>query len=323
VTIIDPNATSRRARTSNDPYDAARARDGGHVHGLSPLQAARHYWYVTVLIAAVGLFGGVGFSMTQPTVYTAEVRGAVGGQDIKAQSVPGFALASQQVASNYARYITASQFGPQLKAALGDRALDLVGVAGSPIPESNLVRIMTAAKSPSVAMTAADTIATALKGEVNGNSTQDALTKSLQDYQTLSQQVADAQSRQDSAKAALSAAISSAAAGKTSADAVKTAQTEYKAAVAALAPLQLQQQVAATQYQSLATSGPAATDLVIIGTAQVTGSDKSARAERYGLAGLVVGFVIALAVTRRMSRRRAQRMDYQPRRGAAAEAGRR
>jgi hypothetical protein len=320
MTLAGHGIQPRDRRPQPPAYETNAGLDDGRRPAASPLLAAKRFWPVTLVLALLGLAGGVAYSSSQPTTFTAERRASVGGQNVAFYAVPGYALAAQELASNYARYVGAKQFATPLIAALTPaQQKQLTGVVGSAIPESNWVRVITTATDPTVATIAADTVTKALVEEANANSTTSDLDKALSDYQTLSTQVASAQNRVDTAKAALTVAIS-AAKGVTTGPAVKAAQDEYQSAIAALAPLQLKQTAAGTKYQSLATAPPTGSNLVISDPAVVTGSDKTARAERYGLGGLVIGLIVAMIVTRALSRR-PRRSTYAPRRGMA-EPGR-
>src|SRR5918911_4044178 len=132
--------------------DVARSRDEV---GLGP--AMRRRWPLTLVLVVLGALGGAVAARSQPTTYTAEERLAVGSGGLSAQAVPGFALASQELASNYARFVTA---GPVRSALPAQTARRVLTVTASPVPESNVVRVEATATDP-----AAATVAAAKAGE--------------------------------------------------------------------------------------------------------------------------------------------------------------
>src|SRR3954447_23927992 len=83
------------------------ALDGG-ARARDPLAAARDHWAICVASALVGLVVGVILGSMGPTQTTAEARLAVGSQSLRAYQVAGFAVASQAMAANYARFVQGS-----------------------------------------------------------------------------------------------------------------------------------------------------------------------------------------------------------------------
>ena len=97
-----------------------------------------------VLGAAAG--AAIGLSVLGSTV-VAESRLVVGDQSVRAQSVPGYALATQQLAATYARLLGATE----------DE-----GVSASPIPDSAIIRVQAQGPDEASAVTAADEAAARL-----------------------------------------------------------------------------------------------------------------------------------------------------------------
>lgn len=85
---------------------------------------------------------------------TAEARLIVGDQTIRAQTVPGYALATQQLAASYARLATAD--------AVAEHAPPGAEVSASPVPDSAVVRVEAVADDPQKAVAAADAASVAL-----------------------------------------------------------------------------------------------------------------------------------------------------------------
>src|SRR3954454_4215176 len=146
-----------RQESSLDELDQPHA-----VPPSNPLRSMLRLWPVTVVAVALGLAGGLAYDLTLPTSYTAEVRLAVGGQTVAAQAVPGFALASQQLAADFARYVGPQQDSAVLKQALGPRTAEVVSVAASPIPQSNVIRVEVVAHDSQTAVDGAHVVAQSL-----------------------------------------------------------------------------------------------------------------------------------------------------------------
>lgn len=101
---------------------------------------------LVVAVAAVllGVAGGAaaGAHFLGRTV-TAEARLVVGDQSIRAQSVPGYALATQQLAATYARLIASPADSDS-------------GVSASPIPDSAVIAVRAETEDAAGAIAAAD-----------------------------------------------------------------------------------------------------------------------------------------------------------------------
>lgn len=91
---------------------------------------------------------------------TAEARLVVGDQTIAAQSVPGYALATQQLAGTYARLVMGD--------AVTSQVPEDAEVSASPVPESAVVRVQAEADDADTAVAAANAAAQALVTSVQG-----------------------------------------------------------------------------------------------------------------------------------------------------------
>src|SRR5664280_2151111 len=105
--LLDPlGSLSDRPRPSNDRTDepvSTLAHAAGRADQIGPLAAARTYPRLIVAIVLVVFIATMALVMTRPEVYTAETRLLVGSLDAQSQAVPGYVLASQQLAATYAR----------------------------------------------------------------------------------------------------------------------------------------------------------------------------------------------------------------------------
>lgn len=117
-----------------------------------------------LIVALCAIGGGVGAAAGSllPVNYTAETTIAVGHTDLTSQAQPGYALATQQLASNYARYVTNND-------AMKQQYLDAQGakIAASAIPESNLIRVEATSGDPETSEAVAADVANDLTEAVN------------------------------------------------------------------------------------------------------------------------------------------------------------
>lgn len=261
----------------------------------------RHRRASAATVAAGAALGAV-VALAQPTTYTAEARLAVAGSDLAAQAVPGFALASQELAGNYARYVNNAQAQDALEEEIGADAGSVRDVSASPIAESNVVRIDVEADDAETAVAAADRVSQALVEAVNeGAEAADGPEATLQSYTDLSSQVAQAQQDVAAAQAAQGRATAA-----EDADAVARSTADLVAATSRLSILQVQQEALGDRYRSLVSRADSSTDLSTVMAAAVTGSDRTARVQRLGLLGLVAGAAAALGLSAWRDRRRTQ-----------------
>jgi hypothetical protein len=284
---------------------------GGHDVTRSPEDVGlgrgllRH-WFLTLVLVVLGALGGAAVARSQPPTYTAEARLAVGGGDLAAQAVPGFALASQELASNYARFVTV---GPVRSALPPETAQRVLTVAASPVPESNVIRIEATATDGASATAAADLAGRRLVTQVNKIATEGSADQVRQQYRQLSQEVADAQQAQVDAQdlvdryrgEAQSKQAAVAAAARRALPAARAALTR---ASVRLADLQLQQTALGALYQTQVGRGPSENKLSVVSAAAVSGDDRRSRLELYGLGGVAAGGVLALVLVAVLERRR-------------------
>jgi hypothetical protein len=284
------------------------------------LSAMWRHKKLSALIIALGVILGLGLALVWPTNYTAETRLAVGGTSLAATAVPGFALASQELAANYARYVNNAQEQSDLESTLGVREGTVQEVLASPIPASNVVRVEVVASDAAAATRAAAAVAESLVRQVNASTdAEDEADVTLEQYTDITNQVAAAEQASDAA-----------------AEAVKQASVQSGADVAALREqatqraaeldiLTVQQQALGQKYRAQveATSAHAA-DLTVVEQAVYTGSNRLPNLERFGLAGAVLGAAIALALSVVLERRGTaptQATRRPGRAGAVAPAG--
>ncbi|MDO5627806.1 MAG: hypothetical protein Q4G43_05725 [Mobilicoccus sp.] len=116
---------------------------------------------------------------------TAEARLLVGDQTIQAQAVPGYALATQQLAGSYARLAV----GDAVTGAVPDG----VEVKASNIPDSAVVRLEAEADDAETAVAAADQAADALVAAVRGVTGPDRSDDALETWQQARERLREAE----------------------------------------------------------------------------------------------------------------------------------
>jgi len=263
-------------------------------------------WPLAVVLGLVGLLAGAGASwLLLPVHYVGEARVAVGSQTLDARAVAGYSIASQQLASDLARYVNDQQAQNALAPVLGAAASSLSSVAASPIPESSVIRIEVTGTDAAAARQAAGAVAKNLSDQVNGLTSTGPQTL-LANYTQLSTQVAQQQVLVQAAQSALGAATGD---RRATPEQVTAAQQGLVQAESALDVLQVQQAAASKQYQDAVTSTPSASGLTVIQQGQISSDDRRASASRYGIAGLGLGLVLALVIATALQRRRDRRRE--------------
>src|SRR5450755_780431 len=149
-----------------------------------PLRAAVRYWPMALALASIGLVAGVGAGATKPPVYTAETRLAIGAQGLSSYAIPGFALAAQELAADYARYVSLAQDASALKLALGTRASEIVGLSASPVPNSSVISIEAQSADSALAMKASNAVGAALIAATNVSTSDQSAAALLKQYDT-------------------------------------------------------------------------------------------------------------------------------------------
>jgi uncharacterized protein involved in exopolysaccharide biosynthesis len=269
-----------------------------------PLRAVVRYWPMAIVLASLGLAAGVAAGAAKPPIYTAETRLAIGAQGLSSYAIPGFALAAQELAADYARYVSIAQDESALKLALGARAPEIVGLSASPVPNSSVVSIEALSADSQLAMKASNTVAAALIAATNAATNDQSAAALLKQYNTLSTSVAQANQVLGNAQTVLTRLESLSTATPTQVAAAQAAEVD---AATKYASLQLQQTTLASEYQSVATSNSPSSNLSVVQPAVITQNDTTKNEELYGLVGVAAGGALALmaaTVRARLVRRR-------------------
>ncbi len=274
---------------------------------LPPLGALRRFWVVGLLLSLLGLAAGYAVATTRPVTYTSQTSLAVGGQDLSSFQVAGFALAAQQIASNYARYIGLPQSQKTFKKVLRADASKVQSVAGSPISNSNIILVEVVATDPLVATRGSDAVAAELMREANAPVVGQAAAVYLSQYQRVSQSVFATQTAIQGSRQGIALLTQH----KAAAPVIATQQNALDVLLTKAAALQLRQKTLSAQYQNALTNANTFSRVVVAQPGVITLVSRRATIERYGLAGLVggagLGLAVAVALDRASVRRRLRR----------------
>lgn len=269
-----------------------------------PLRAAVRYWPMALVLASLGLAAGVAAGATKPPIYTAETRLAIGAQGLSSYAIPGFALAAQELAADYARYVSLAQDESALKLALGTRAPEIVGLSASPVPNSSVVSIEAQSADSQLAMKASNVVGAALIAATNVATNDQTAAALLKQYTTAAAAAAQANQTLTTAQALMTKLSSLPAATPAALAAAEAAEVD---AATTFAALQLQQTTLGNRYQSIATSSTPSSNLDVVEPAVIVLNDTTKNEELYGLIGLAAGGALALmaaTVRARLVRRR-------------------
>jgi uncharacterized protein involved in exopolysaccharide biosynthesis len=245
---------------------------------------------VIFVLAVLGAGVGAWVANSQPVVYRSETRLAVGPESFLTQSVPGFAEASQSLASNYARYVEDSQGGiTRVAGALGVDPKAITSIQASPIAGSNVVRIEVAAKDADVANRATRYLARGLIKKVNSPPPE------LPGLRARLASTARAMAKVEARLEDLSRQASRARALHRTLESARISQ-EQVAAKTALSLADANQQAAFDQYKSSLQEGSSAVTLQQVRVPQIV-SDSTSRTLQWGmLAGAAAGVLVGLTV---------------------------
>lgn len=246
----------------------------------------RRHWVVITVITVGCLLLALLVSWLRPAVYTAEARLAVGSGQMTALNIPGFPTASEQMASNYARWVNHQGVQDELAPE------GTLSVAASPIVESNVLRIEATSHDREVAVDAAEAMASALKGAVNQVSDEN-------DPEALMAQITATMEPLLAARQAALRAQGTFEASQEEGVHQSEADRRFDAYVQAeseLTELQLEYDALRDRYRNLMATRSTEAQLVDTLPAQILGSDRVSTMQRNGLLGLLGGLMLSGAL---------------------------
>lgn len=256
----------------------------GEMTAPDPLwvRVRRHWLLITIIVLGCLLLALLA-SWLRPPVYTAEAKLAVGAGQMTALNIPGFPNASEDMASNFARWVNHQGVQNQLAPE------GTLSVEASPIVESNVLRIETTSHEPQVAVGAAEAMAEALKAAVNQVADEN-------DPEALLAQIASTvepllAARQTSLRAQGTFEASQE-------EGVGQAETDrrfqaYVEAESALTEIQLEYDSMRDRYRNLMATRSTEAQLVDTLPATLVGNDRVSTMQRNGLLAVLVGLLLA------------------------------
>lgn len=302
ITLVPPRSRMSTGTTATEPSAPARSE-------TSLWAKYRRHWRLIVVVSGAVLALALLAALIRPPIYTAEARLAVGSGQMTALNIPGYPTASQEMASNYARWITsegvAGGWAPE-------GTLDL---SASPIVDSNVLRIEATSTDPDTALTAASTATNQLKEAVNEVAEVNDPDALMQEIQDNIGPLTQAERQVSTARTRYNEALDEGA----SQSAIEEAFDAYVAAEQAYTALNLQQNGREDRYRGLVSSRSTEADLVDVAPASVVGSDRGAVVQRNGLLGLLLGLGLAALLVSMKERRGGRHLERQPE-GAAESA---
>lgn len=252
----------------------------------------------TGALLVLGLLVGLAAYLLMPASYTAESRLAVGEQNVSTIQIPGYVEATEDLASNFARYVEDT---PSLRDSLPGGGADVEDISASPIPESSVIRVEVTAATESAAVRGVNAVTSQLIDQV-GTSDAD-LTAAQRAFSQAYSAYTAARTTAEATQATLDVLTADPRADPAVLEATRAA-ADQQAAQAAL--LDLQQEALGSSYRSAFSDAQTAPTLNSILQATTARADTVSRLQRDLVIGLLAGALLAAANVYRR-RRRAQR----------------
>ncbi len=278
-----------------------QAREGLFVSSARLFQREVFVCSVAVLI---GLVCGLVYGFTRPTTYHAEARLLVGTFDAPAEAIPGYVLAAQTVAGEYARLANSTAVLDPLSQQLGVSAQELGSIVTvTAIPKSAIIRVVGTSTSAEKARVAAESMATTMQQTISGLNVPGSSDSLLAAHEAAAKELAAANTALTAAQNAYNSAVASSGSGSAAANA---AQQNVANAQIAQSTAQLREQGLAEQYRSAQLQASTSGQIRVLGSAVVTQESKATTIVTTAALGLIVGLVLGLVVARRNERVRAR-----------------
>lgn len=289
-------STTMSASAPSTRTDGPEITDGGGVSLWSRL--SRHRMLILAVTAGAVLIALL-MSLIRPPVYLAEARLAVGSGQMTALNIPGYPSASQDMASDYARWLDDQ---PAQDESFPEDVLELTA---SPIIESNIIRVESTAHTEDVAVAGAAHAAQSLKDAVNQ-------VRAENDPQVLMREIqAHVAPILEATREARSAEDTYTAASEEDQPEVEVERRfqAYIEATSEVTALQLEQDARRDRYRSLVASRSTEAELVDVYEARIMGNDRMAVLQRNLFLGLMGGLLAGTALALALDLRRARDRD--------------
>jgi capsular polysaccharide biosynthesis protein len=250
---------------------------GQPVVRLGLLQAIRRSIPLVILPVILLVGGAVAYGLLRTPTYTSEARLNVGGLNLTTQTLPGYAIAVQQLAVAYSRAIDATPVVAPVASKLGLSREDVADrVSATPIQGSPVIRVRARSKDADRARRLADATANSLVDyaiKLNSSSLQSS--RLLAKFKQASRQVQDFGAK---------------------AERLKSGTKGHKAAKTQEDLARLKAQVAGGLYQQ-SVSGQASTNLVQrLAPAAPATSDRDPVLQQFVAGGIVAGLLIGVGL---------------------------
>ena len=238
---------------------------------------------VLVAVFLVCVAAGLAWALSSASRYTAEARVAVGERTLSALQVPGYVVATEALASNYARYV---EDDAATRTSIADDPASIIDVTATPIPESNVIRLVVTATDSATAITGAGRLSDFLIQSVQDSApdleaAQTAFEMAYDDFRTA----------QDTADAAAATAEELQSGDGAGTPELQAAQDSAVSLATQAATLDLRQQALGESYRDLFSQSASAPRLVSVLTPTAADGDTGTRLQRGVLLGGVVGVV--------------------------------
>jgi capsular polysaccharide biosynthesis protein len=271
------------------PPDVARPR------GLKQKAVSRFRRHHTLVLALLvtGMVLGAVVAVARPSSYRAESRLLVGSFEAPSAAIPGYVLASQTVAGDYARLAASNAILDPLAERLG-MSRDEVGsmVKVTAIPESAVLRVTATSTSEDEARNVAEAMADTLKSEIEVLGVASSSEALLEQYQEAVRRLTTAQAEAEVARTALSQV-----GGNRESEAATNARQRVQAAELAVATVQLEVDGLSDRYRAEQETVSTSSQVRVLGGANVTETSGLVGAALIvvvgGMLGAVVGLVVA------------------------------
>lgn len=241
---------------------------------------------VVVLVVVVALNGLLIGHRYGAMSFHAETRLMVGEQTISAQAVPGYSLATQQLAENYARLVSSDSVAKSVSQKVSGGDIELRATA---VASSSVIRIEATANSSARAVSAATAAATGLQSVVTAATRDSGQLNDVERQLSAAQKVlAQKQQAQREAEKALGSGGSSPSNSLN--NAALTAQADAQVA-------QVRVNALTEGYRTTLLAGLSGSSTISVQNAtQATGTDAAADGQIGGLVGGVLTAVLCALV---------------------------
>lgn len=260
----------------------------------SLLTRLRRHWPLVALVTGGLVLIALLVSLLRPPVYLAEARLAVGSGQMTNLNIPGYPTAAQDMASDYARWLTDQGVKGQ---GVPEGTLS---IAASPIVESSVIRIEATANDPDVAVDAAAQSAELLTDAVNQVRDENNPDLLMTEIQANIGPLLEAQRQ---ARSAQDTYVNASDEDQPEIEVERRFQA-YIDATSELTTLELEQDARRDRYRALVSTRSTEADLGVVQDAQIISNDRGPVVQRNVFLGLLAGLLLSTALALALEFRR-------------------